>query len=81
MLDALFPASRALQEAAAADLPAFAAAKAAATAAQAGAEATTSMTAGAGRSAYVPQEALAGRADPGAVCVAAWMDAVATALR
>ena len=49
-------------------------------AARAGAEATRSMVAQAGRSSYVPAEALASVPDPGAVGVATWMEAVAAAL-
>ena len=71
---------QALQEAAAAGQPAPQAAAAAAAAAEAGAEATKGMAAAAGRSSYVPVEALAGNADPGAKAVAAWLRAAAQAL-
>jgi dihydroxyacetone kinase len=66
---------QALQEAR--DQPAAAAAAAAAQAAEAGAEETKRMAAAAGRSSYVPEEALRGQPDPGAVAVARWLRAVA----
>ena len=70
MLDALFPAAAALQ--------AGQGLAAAATAARGGAALTASMTrAGAGRSSYVPAEALRGVADPGAVAMAALFEAIA----
>ena len=64
MLDALIPAVEALEQ----GLPAAAAA------AREGAERTAAMGhAGAGRSSYVPEQALLGVADPGAEAVArAW---------
>jgi dihydroxyacetone kinase len=80
MLDALLPAAKALQAAAQANQPAAQAATSAAAAAAAGAEATKGMAAAAGRSSYVPGEALAGNADPGAQAVAVWVAAVAGAL-
>ena len=45
-----------------------------------GAEKTKTMRAGAGRSSYVPEEALHNTADPGASAVAIWLHAVAEAL-
>ena len=57
-----------------------AAAIAAAQAAHRGAESTKGMAAAAGRSSYVPQTVLADNADPGAVAVAIWIEAVATVL-
>ena len=72
MLDALFPAAAALE--------AGEGLAAAAKAAQHGAELTASMTtARAGRSSYVPSEALRGVADPGAVAMAAMFEAIARA--
>jgi dihydroxyacetone kinase len=81
MLDALLPASEALSRAAAAgETSGVIAAAAAAAAAAAGAEATKGMTALAGRASYVPAGALAGHADPGAVAVSVWLQAVADTL-
>jgi dihydroxyacetone kinase len=72
MLDALFPAAKALE--------AGAGLAAAAKAATRGAELTASMTtARAGRSSYVPSESLRGIADPGAVAMAAVFEAIARA--
>lgn len=56
------------------------AARKAAAAAEAGAQATQSMRASAGRSSYVPHEVLASVPDPGARAVAIWVGAVAHAL-
>ena len=53
----------------------------AASAASKGAEMTKSMKAGAGRSSYVPEEALHNTADPGASAVSYWLHAVAEALQ
>jgi dihydroxyacetone kinase len=69
MLDALIPAVTALE--------AGAGLTAAAAAARRGAEGTKAMTARAGRSSYVPAEALRGHADPGAVAFAAVFEALA----
>ena len=70
MLDALFPAAEALEGGA--DLAAAGAA------ARRGAELTSTMTrARAGRSSYVPAEALRGVPDPGAVAMAAVLEALA----
>jgi dihydroxyacetone kinase len=52
----------------------------AAKAAVAGAEATKSMPALAGRSSYVPAQVLATVPDPGAMAAAAWLMAAATAI-
>ncbi|WP_010525469.1 dihydroxyacetone kinase subunit DhaK [Nesterenkonia sp. F] len=73
MLDALLPAQRAL--AGGGGLPE------AARAAGQGAEATAALTAKAGRAAYVPEAATAGAQDAGAVAVARFLDALASALR
>ena len=54
---------------------------AAAKAASQGADATKGMAAGAGRSSYVPEAALAEHPDPGAVAVATWMEAVSQAVQ
>lgn len=80
MLDALLPASEALARAADDGAPPAVAARAAAVAAAAGAEATKGMAAEAGRASYTRGAALAD-ADPGAVAVAVWMDAVAATLQ
>ena len=70
MLDALLPAAAALE--------AGAGLTAAAAAARRGADLTATMTrARAGRSSYVPPEALRGVADPGAVAMAAVFEAIA----
>ena len=53
----------------------------AASAASKGAEMTKSMKAGAGRSSYVPEEALRNTADPGASAVSCWLHAVAEAMQ
>ena len=57
-----------------------AALQAAASAAADGARKTKTMKAGAGRSSYVPEEALRNTADPGASAVAFWLQAVADSL-
>ena len=48
----------------------------AAAAAKAGAEGTKGMTAGAGRSSYIPGEEIQGIPDPGAMAVSIWLDAI-----
>ena len=48
-------------------------------AAKGGAEATTTMSAQAGRSSYVPAAILSSVPDPGAVGVATWMAAISKA--
>jgi len=53
----------------------------AASAASKGAEMTKSMKAGAGRSSYVPEEALRNIADPGASAASYWLHAVAEAMQ
>lgn len=73
MLDALLPAQRALVEGGGLDE--------AARAARQGAEATAALRAKAGRAAYVPEAATAGAQDAGAVAVARFLDALASALR
>lgn len=73
MLDALLPAVDALQARWSASL------KDAALAARRGAEATATMTAKAGRSSYVPEAALRGVSDPGAVAIALVFEALAAA--
>lgn len=60
---------------------ACAALREAASAAAQGAEKTKTMKAGAGRSSYVPEEALQDTADPGACAVAFWLQAVAESLQ
>jgi len=82
MLDALLPAAEAAVaavEGKAGDSARSVAAAAAAAAAE-GADATAAMVGGAGRAAYVPDEAVLGEPDPGAVAVAAWLGGVAGAL-
>ena len=58
-----------------------AAAAAAADAARNGAHATMSMAAAAGRASYVSEASLADNADPGAVAVSLWLEAVSRALQ
>lgn len=60
---------------------AMAAVQAAADAATQGAEETKTMKAAAGRSSYVPEEALQDTTDPGASAVSFWLHAVAVSLR
>ena len=80
ILDALIPAMEAAREAVRADgADEIAALRAAAAAAAAGAEKTKEMTAGAGRSSYVPAEVLRDVADPGATAAAVWIGAVSEA--
>lgn len=76
MLDALLPAARAAQEAAAEDAPGSAIIAAAAKAARLGADATANMTPRRGRSSYLG-ERTAGHIDPGAEAVALWLAALA----
>ncbi|CAM6088865.1 unnamed protein product [Calypogeia fissa] len=80
LLDALFPASKALQEALAEGKDPVQGFLAAADAATAGAEATKGMVAVAGRSIYVPKELVASVPDPGAVAAATWLKAAASAV-
>ncbi|KAH9532374.1 hypothetical protein CY35_19G089900 [Sphagnum magellanicum] len=80
LLDALIPASTALKERLAAQEDPVRAFIFAAKAAVAGAEATKSMPALAGRSSYVPAQVLATVPDPGAMAAAAWLMAAATAI-
>ena len=54
---------------------------AAATAAADGAKKTKGMKAAAGRSSYIPEEALKDTADPGASAVGLWLQAVAKSLQ
>jgi len=77
MLDALLPASDSMTAAAAqgASIPALL--QAAAKAAEAGAEATKTMVAGAGRASYLPDDVVKNVPDPGAKAVAMWLSAVA----
>jgi dihydroxyacetone kinase len=77
MLDALIPAAEAIDRVALAGGTMAAALAAAADAAEAGAEATRTMSAGAGRASYVPQETVAAVPDPGAKGVAFWLRALA----
>ena len=55
--------------------------RAAAAAAEEGAESTKGMAAAAGRSSYVPAEALRDVPDPGARAVAIWMHALSEAVQ
>ncbi|KAG0620336.1 hypothetical protein M758_4G208500 [Ceratodon purpureus] len=80
LLDALIPASTTLQEKLAAGEDPFKAFHGAADAAKAGALATKSMLAQAGRSSYVPDHVLATVPDPGAMAAAEWLKAAAEAL-
>ena len=83
MLDALLPASEALRLAivndGGGDIGRVC--EAVETAATAGAAETCVMTAGAGRSSYVPVDVLKTVPDPGATAAATWMRAVAASLR
>jgi dihydroxyacetone kinase len=76
MLDALYPAARAAQAAVHRGEPPAAVLRAAADAARAGAAATATMDARAGRASYLGERAK-GIEDGGAVAVALWLDAVA----
>jgi dihydroxyacetone kinase len=80
LLDALIPASTTLQQKLAAGEDQFKAFHDAADAAKAGAAATKSMLAQAGRSSYVPDHVLASVPDPGAMAAAEWLKAAAEAL-
>jgi triose/dihydroxyacetone kinase / FAD-AMP lyase (cyclizing) len=75
MLDALHPASAALQEALVAGEPPGEALFRAVSAAREGAERTATMTARRGRSSYLGERAV-GHPDPGAEAVVVWLDAV-----
>ena len=82
MLDALLPASEALRLAILNDGGDIGrVCEAVETAATAGAAETCVMTAGAGRSSYVPVDVLKTVPDPGATAAATWMRAVAASLR
>uniref|UniRef100_A0A7S1UJS1 Dihydroxyacetone kinase n=1 Tax=Phaeomonas parva TaxID=124430 RepID=A0A7S1UJS1_9STRA len=72
LVDSLLPAAQALSSGASVTE--------AAAAALSGAEATTGMTAGAGRSSYVPEELLKTVPDPGAMAVAYCFEAIAKAV-
>lgn len=76
MLDALWPARDAFDQALHAGRPASAALEEAARAAQAGAEATAAWIPRQGRASYLGRRAI-GVADPGATAVAVWLSAVA----
>ncbi len=52
----------------------------AAVASKEGAEETKKMTAGAGRSSYIPEDETRGIPDPGAMAVSLWMEAIAEVL-
>jgi dihydroxyacetone kinase len=80
LLDALIPASTTLKEKLASGEDPLKAFRDAAAAAEAGALATKSMTAQAGRSSYVPDHVLATVPDPGAMAAAQWLKAAAEAL-
>lgn len=79
-MDALIPASVTLQEKLAAGEDPLKAFSDAADAAEAGAAATKTMMAQAGRSSYVPEHILATVPDPGAMAAAQWLKAAAKAL-
>ena len=79
MLDALHPASTALQDAIAAGEPAREAVFRCVSAAREGAERTAAMTARRGRSSYLGDRAL-GHPDPGAEAVVVWLKAISDAL-
>lgn len=79
MLDALHPASAALQVALAANEPPREAVFRAVNAARDGAARTASIAARRGRSSYLGDRAI-GHPDPGAEAVVVWLEAVATAL-
>ncbi len=79
MLDALHPASAALQEALAAREPPGEGLFRAVSAAREGAERTATMTARRGRSSYLGERAV-GHPDPGAQAAVVWLDAVRHAL-
>eukprot|EP00457_Paulinella_chromatophora_P003936 gb/GEZN01003946.1/.p1 GENE.gb/GEZN01003946.1/~~gb/GEZN01003946.1/.p1 ORF type:complete len:568 (+),score=119.67 gb/GEZN01003946.1/:110-1705(+) len=76
MLDAMVPAANAFQRALKEGNDTQAALAAAAEAAEAGAKATQGMEALAGRSNYVPQQALRNNPDPGAQAAAIWIRSV-----
>ena len=81
MLDALLPAAKGAREMISKDAASDrAAAEAAAAEAMKGAAATCELTAGAGRSSYVPVEVLKTVPDPGATAAAAWIGAIALSL-
>ncbi|KAH9330234.1 hypothetical protein KI387_002342, partial [Taxus chinensis] len=80
MLDALIPASLALNERLSAGDDPLTALIVSSEAASAGAEATKNMEAQAGRAAYVPSDILSSVPDPGAKAAAAWYGAVANAI-
>jgi len=73
MLDALIPAATAMEAAAGGSMAAML--QAGADAATAGAEATKTMQASAGRASYVPYEKMKDVPDPGAMAVAIWLAA------
>ncbi|WP_026012157.1 DAK2 domain-containing protein, partial [Singulisphaera acidiphila] len=79
MLDALLPALEALEASLDASDTPTEALDAAAEAAEAGSEATARMSPRRGRSSYLGDRVL-GHPDPGAVAVAVWLRAVASAL-
>jgi dihydroxyacetone kinase len=78
MLDALIPASEALTHALAASQTPQAALAAAARTARASANATAAMLPRRGRSSYLGDRVL-GHPDPGAIAVAVWLEAIASA--
>ncbi|KAK9798144.1 hypothetical protein WJX73_008523 [Symbiochloris irregularis] len=80
MLDALVPASLAMQEGVQSGQEGREVLRSAVQAAQVGGRRTSSMQAGAGRAAYVPAKALQGVEDPGALAVGIWLSAMETAL-
>ncbi|CAI0472801.1 unnamed protein product [Linum tenue] len=81
LLDALIPASQALQQSLKAGEDSVTAFVLSSEAALAGAESTKLMQAQAGRSSYVSPEIVASVPDPGAMAAAAWYRAAALAVR
>ncbi|ESQ48146.1 hypothetical protein EUTSA_v10020350mg [Eutrema salsugineum] len=81
MLDALIPASQALEEKLSAGEDPISAFILSAEAATTGAESTIQMQAQAGRSSYVSAEILATVPDPGAMAAAGWYSAAARAVK
>lgn len=81
MLDALAPAINSYQSKLSSGANVAAAVSSAASAAAEGAQKTKSMKAAAGRSSYVPEEALQDTSDPGALAVGFWLQAVAESMQ
>ena len=77
MVDACLPAVNAAENALKESSEPSSVLSAAATAGKRGAESTAGMTAGAGRSCYVPEEAQKGVVDPGATAIAKFLEGLA----